>query len=240
MGQPPRELGSDEQGEGPRIRDVPAPRRNRSLAGSFVGWALSWPYRALLAGLFRLRIRPWHLTVASLVLMAAAAWLVLVGELLAAGILVLLAGMCDVFDGGLARLRGEEGRSGAFLDSVIDRISDMLIFGALFWRLSEEGERLGAGLALATLVVSLLVSHLRAEAEAAGVSLSEGVFQRLERILGLAIGLLVPGALVPVLAVLAALGSVTVIQRAWSAGRRLADRSGTAGPAELHPGEPSS
>jgi hypothetical protein len=61
------------------------------------------------------------------------------------------------------------------------------------------------------------VSHIRAEAEAAGVSLSEGLFQRLERYIAMMIGLTVPGALLPALAILTVLGAITVAQRGWSA-----------------------
>jgi hypothetical protein len=67
------------------------------------------------------------------------------------------------------------------------------------------------------MVIALFVSHIRAEAEAAGVSLSEGFFQRLERYVAMMIGLPVPGALLPALAVLVALGGVTVAQRGWVA-----------------------
>ena len=65
--------------------------------------------------------------------------------------------------------------------------------------------------------MSLSVSHIRAEAEAVGVQLTEGFFQRLERFLALMIGLLVPGAMTPVLLILATLGAVTALQRGWSA-----------------------
>jgi CDP-diacylglycerol--glycerol-3-phosphate 3-phosphatidyltransferase len=73
-----------------------------------------------------------------------------------------------------------------------------------------------------------MVSHLRAEAEAAGVALTEGAVQRLERYVLLLIGLMVPAALLPVLALLAALGVLTAAQRAWSAWRRLAPPNGPA------------
>jgi CDP-diacylglycerol--glycerol-3-phosphate 3-phosphatidyltransferase len=69
------------------------------------------------------------------------------------------------------------------------------------------------------MVVSLAVSHVRAEAEALGVSLTEGFFQRIERYIALVIGLMLPGALTPVLALLTALGAITVVQRlssGWS------------------------
>jgi hypothetical protein len=83
------------------------------------------------------------------------------------------------------------------------------------------------------MVIALSVSHIRAEAEAAGVSLSEGFFQRLERYVAMMIGLPVPGALLPALTVLTVLGAVTVLQRGWTAFARV-----PAGPAPRasHPG----
>ena len=59
--------------------------------------------------------------------------------------------------------------------------------------LAARGETLQAVLALVGLVLSLSVSHIRAEAEAVGVQLTEGFFQRLERFLALMVGLLIPG-----------------------------------------------
>ena len=61
------------------------------------------------------------------------------------------------------------------------------------------------------------MSHVRAEAEAVGVTLTEGFFQRLERFLALIVGLLIPGAMRPVLIVLTVLGGITLLQRSWSA-----------------------
>ena len=212
----------DPQQDAPRVRDLPAPRRNRSVAGGTVQRSMAWPYRAILAFLLWTGIRPWQLTLLSLVLNVASGALILSGEWFAAGVVLLFAGLADVFDGSVARQRGTEGRSGAFMDSVLDRISDMILFSSLFWVLAERGDTTYAALALVTLVVSLLVSHIRAEAEAAGLTLTEGIFQRLERVLALMAGLVIPGAMRPVLVVLAALGGVTVAQRLWSAVRRLA------------------
>ncbi|MFL5766470.1 MAG: CDP-alcohol phosphatidyltransferase family protein [Actinomycetota bacterium] len=183
----------------------------------------AWPYRAALAGLYRTGVRAWQLTVLSLVMNAGIAVLLLRGDRLLPGILLIPAGLLDIFDGGVARLRGEESRLGAFLDSVLDRVSDLMLFGCLFWSLAGQGQRTEAALALITLVISLFVSHLRAEAEAAGVSLSEGVFQRLERYVALILGLIVPGLLLPVLALLTLLGGVTIGQRVWSAWHRLSE-----------------
>ena len=203
--------------EAPKVRDLPKPRRNRSAAGGAVQWIFQWPYRAILAFLIWTGIRPWQLTLLAVVLNVVTGALILADRWLVAGCVLIVAGLCDVFDGSVARQRGEDKRSGAFLDAVLDRVSDATLFTCLFWALADDGRTLDAALALVTLVVSLSVSHIRAEAEAVGVRLTEGLFQRLERFIALLIGLMIPGAMTPVLVALAVLGTATVLQRAWSA-----------------------
>jgi CDP-diacylglycerol--glycerol-3-phosphate 3-phosphatidyltransferase len=203
--------------EAPKVRDLPKPRKNESAAGGAIQWIFQWPYRAILAFLIWARVRPWHLTIMALVLNVVTGTLIIAGRWFIAGWALLAAGLCDVFDGSVARHYGQQKRSGAFMDSVLDRVSDAILFACLFWALADEGRRLDAALALFTLVVSLSVSHIRAEAEAVGVKLTEGFFQRLERFLALMVGLLVPGAMTPILLILAVLGAVTALQRGWSA-----------------------
>jgi CDP-diacylglycerol--glycerol-3-phosphate 3-phosphatidyltransferase len=181
----------------------------------------AWPYRMGLLGLYRAGFRPWQLTVLSLVANAVIGWLIVTGRFFLPGLLLIVAGLFDIFDGGLARLRGEASRSGAFLDSVIDRASDVILFGCLFWALSGQGHRAAAAFALTAMIASLMVSYIRAQAEAEGLSLTEGMVQRLERYVALMIGLTAPGTLLPVLILLTALGGATALQRLWSAWRQL-------------------
>jgi len=206
-----------EREDAPRIRDMPAPRKAQGLAAKPMRWVFTWPYRLILAGVYRAGFRPWHLTLLGLATNVWIGVLLLQGDRLVPGLLLIPAGLFDILDGAVARLRGEESRLGAFLDSVLDRVADVIIFGCLYWSLAGQDLRLQAALALLTLVIALSVSHIRAEAEAAGVSLSEGFFQRLERYVALMIGLPVPGALLPALAILTVLGAVTVVQRGWAA-----------------------
>ena len=215
-------MGEDRPDEhAPRIRDLPAPRRNESFIGPLFRAVFKWPYRAALAGLYRAGVRPWHLTMASFATNVVVGWLLLTDRRFLPGILLLPAGLFDIFDGSVARLRGEASRLGAFLDSALDRLSDAILFGCLFWSLAGQGEDTSAVLALCALTISLVVSQVRAEGEALGAELSEGIFQRLERYVALMVGLTAPGALLPVLAVLVALGGFTILQRAWSAVARL-------------------
>jgi CDP-diacylglycerol---glycerol-3-phosphate 3-phosphatidyltransferase len=196
---------------------MPAPRRNDSAAGGAMQRVFAWPYRGLLAFLLWTGIRPWQLTLLSLALNIVTGVLIVTDQWFAAGWVLILAGACDVFDGSVARHRGEARRAGAFMDSVLDRVSDMILFSCLFWRLAADGEAFQAALALVTLVVSLAVSQVRAEAEAGGVTLSDGLFQRLERVMALIVGLLIPGAMLPVLVILAVLGVITLLQRVIAA-----------------------
>jgi CDP-diacylglycerol--glycerol-3-phosphate 3-phosphatidyltransferase len=210
------------------MRDLPAPRENPSLIGPLFRWVFQWPYRFVLSGLYRLRLRPWQLTALSLLANLAVGALLLTGRRLVPGFLLLVAGALDVFDGGVARLRGEDSRRGALLDAAVDRASDGIVFGSIFLaELAVHGQEVTAAMALAAMVVSLLVSHLRAEAEAAGLGMTEGTVQRLERYVGLILGLTVPGALLPVLVALTVLGVVTTVQRLLTARRGLAGTSAT-------------
>jgi CDP-diacylglycerol---glycerol-3-phosphate 3-phosphatidyltransferase len=211
------ERASRPEREAPRVRDMPAPRKNESAAGGAMQRLLAWPYRAILAFLIWTGVRPWQLTLLSPVFIVLAGWQIVEGNWLVAGFLLLVGSLLDVFDGSVARHRGEEKRSGAFMDSVLDRVSDMVLFSCLFWNLASQGETLQAALALLTLVVSLGVSQIRAEAGAVGIELSEGLFQRLERMLALMIGLLIPHMMFPALIALAVLGVFTVLQRGFNA-----------------------
>jgi len=208
--------------EKPKIREVPEPRRNQSFIGPLFQAVFKWPYRMVLLGLYRAGFRPWQLTLASLGMNVWVGVLLLKGERLLPGLLLLPAGLLDVFDGGVARMRGEQSTLGAFLDSTLDRVSDAIVFGCLFWSLAGQGRQTEAVLAISTLAISLAVSQIRAEGEALGVTLSEGIFQRLERYVAMMVGLTAPGALLPVLALLTGLGGITILQRGWSAWRGLA------------------
>src|SRR5713226_8672646 len=162
---------------------MPAPRKSEGAAGGAMQRIFAWPYRGILAFLLWTGVHPYQLTLLSLGLNVAVGMLIVTGAWFVAGLLLVLAGLCDVFDGAVARQRGQEGRSGAFLDSVLDRVSDAILFSCLYWALASSGQRFDAALALGTLVISLSVSHVRAEAEAVDVELTEGFFQRLERFL---------------------------------------------------------
>src|SRR5581483_7649802 len=112
--------------------------------------------------LFRLRLRPNHLTLAGLGVSLLAAAAFVAGRTRLAGVLLLLAGLFDFFDGSLARVSGQVTPFGAFLDSVIDRYSDLVVLLGIVVLFARTPHARGAILAMAGLVGSVMVSYTKA------------------------------------------------------------------------------
>ena len=149
-------------------------------------------------------------------LTVGAAALVFTGHLFAAGFVVLVAGFCDLLDGALARHINRATRFGAVLDSTLDRLSEsVLLLSILVVYAREQSvvEILVVGLAL---LGSLMVSYIKARAEAVGLECQVGLFTRAERVVVLALGLLLSQinyALVIALAIIVVFSFITVGQR---------------------------
>uniref|UniRef100_A0A7C4CAC8 CDP-alcohol phosphatidyltransferase family protein n=1 Tax=candidate division WOR-3 bacterium TaxID=2052148 RepID=A0A7C4CAC8_UNCW3 len=175
------------------------------------GRRLLWPVLALLS---RMRVAPTAVTLAALPFSALAGWLFANGRFAWAGAAATLAGLCDSLDGELARMSGRQTATGAFLDSVSDRLSETMVFGGLCWYYHFRGSSFSllAGLAL---VLSLAVSYVRARAEGLGRHCAVGWFERPVRVIVLLVGALLLGpALMPwALLVIAAGSAATVVQR---------------------------
>jgi CDP-diacylglycerol--glycerol-3-phosphate 3-phosphatidyltransferase len=174
--------------------------------------------------LLRFRLRPNHLTVLGLGVSLLAGLAFALGRVRWAGGLLILASLFDLFDGSLARVSGQVTPFGAFLDSVIDRYSDLLVLlGVLFLfiRAGRIGEIL---LTMATLIGTVMVSYTKARAQAIGVACDVGLMERPERQLCLIAGA-VFHLLTPALWVLAVLVNVTALQRILFA-RRVASSPG--------------
>ena len=167
-------------------------------------------------------ISPNALTWFGFLLTAGAAALIAIGHLLAAGLVVLFASYFDILDGALARRTNRITRFGGILDSTLDRLSDgVLLLGvlALFAFAGEESvlftilaREWSILLAFVTLLGSQLVSYIRARAEAMGLECQVGLFTRAERVVVLALGLLI-NQIVIALAIIAVLSFITAGQR---------------------------
>ncbi|MDD4859788.1 MAG: CDP-alcohol phosphatidyltransferase family protein [Dehalococcoidales bacterium] len=169
-------------------------------------------------------VTPNAVTVIGFLVTVLAAAYVGVGELFIGGLVVLAAGFMDMLDGALARLTNRATRFGAVLDSTLDRLSEAsLLLGilVLFARQGLVAESLLVGL---TLVGSLMVSYLRARVEGIGIECKVGLFTRAERVIVLALGLLLTpwygNSLLIALLIIAFFSFFTAGQRLWHAYRQ--------------------
>jgi soluble lytic murein transglycosylase len=162
--------------------------------------------------LFRLHLRPNHLTLMGLGVSFVASAAFVAGRTRTGGFLLLLAGLFDFFDGSLARVSGQVTPFGAFLDSVIDRYSDLLVLLGLVVFFASMAERRAALIAMAGLVGSIMVSYTKARAESIGVECNVGFMERPERMICLIAGALFD-VLEPALWFLALFANVTAIHR---------------------------
>jgi CDP-diacylglycerol--glycerol-3-phosphate 3-phosphatidyltransferase len=166
-------------------------------------------------------ITPNALTLINLALNIGAAYVIAMGHFIIGGVLVLVSGLFDLLDGALARFTKKTTKFGAILDSTVDRISEAAILcGLLIWYI-PQGASLKMVLIFAVLIGSFLVSYIRARAEGLGWQCQVGLFTRAERVIVLAIGLLINQIFIA-LCVLVVFVFITVVQRLvylWKQGK---------------------
>jgi len=145
-----------------------------------------WLMRPVFQAVGRTRITPDQVTLLTLVGAAAAAVAIATGHFALASALVIGGGTLDIVDGQLARTKNMASTAGAFLDSTIDRVSDGLVFGGCVVYYAGTPIMF---VALAVLVLSFTVSYARTRGEMFGVTGSEGLMQRADRlaVLGMAL-----------------------------------------------------
>ena len=166
------------------------------------------------AFLNRLGILPNTMTLLGLVGNLIAAVLLARGNITLGGLVVLLVAPIDALDGTMARLRGTPSRFGGFLDSVIDRYSDLIILGGLLYYFTQQQNGTAVLLAYAAAAGTVLVSYIKARAESAGYKVSGGLMTRVERYIVLVPFLLLNRPLIA-LWLLAVLANFTALQRLW-------------------------
>jgi CDP-diacylglycerol--glycerol-3-phosphate 3-phosphatidyltransferase len=164
------------------------------------------------AFLNRLGLMPNTITLIGLAGNAIGAYFLMQGQMLIGGLLILAMGPVDALDGTMARLRGEPSDFGAFVDSVTDRYSELVIYLGLLLYYNQQGDWvniLGVYLAAAG---SVLVSYVRARAQSLGYEAKVGILTRFERFVVLAPTLIlnIPWVGVWIIAILA---NFTALQR---------------------------
>ena len=135
------------------------------------------------------------------------------GRLFLGFIFLILTGLPDALDGAVAKASGTSSVRGAFLDSVSDRVTDILLFCGIAWYLASNEPGRIMMLPVAVMGAAMLISYQRAKAESLGFDAKGGIMERAERFIVLALGLLISNILIPVLWVMLILTLITAIQR---------------------------
>ncbi len=155
---------------------------------------------------------------------AASLWFIPRGQLFAGAALVTAFVLFDLIDGAMARAQGGGTKFGAVLDASCDRIADGALFAAIAWWAFGADEHGLAAATLVSLVGAQVTSYVKARAEASGLSADGGLAERAERfivaLVGVGLhGLGVPYVLPVALYLLAALVTITVVQRILAVSR---------------------
>ena len=172
------------------------------------------------AALARMGFTPNLLTVIGLLLNLGVAIIIALGHPRVGGALLLAASAFDMLDGAVARATSLTTAFGGFLDSTLDRYSEAVVFGGVLIYMLDTGDKeLGAILTFIATVGALLISYARARAEAAGYKASVGIVARPERVILLALCLIIGHPLWALwaLAVLTHLTALTRILHVWRA-----------------------
>lgn len=162
----------------------------------------------------RIGLTPNAMTILGLAGNTVGAYFLSQGDMVKGGLFVLLMTPIDALDGTMARLRGESSDFGAFVDSVSDRYSELIIFGGLLYHFLDHGDALGGLLTFGAAAGSVLVSYVKARAEALRFEAKLGILTRVERYLVLA-PLLVVNQPVWAVGIIAVFANITAIQRIW-------------------------
>lgn len=198
----------------------------------WIGEGGGWLLRHVVSGLAATGITPNMFTVLALLVNAWAAALFAMGRFHHAAAMLFLAGFLDMADGQVARRVGRVTAFGAFLDSTLDRYSDLALYMGLVVYYTLVGRTFYMCLAAVAMASSFMVSYSRARAESLIPSCKVGFMERPERLV-----LLIIGAtflkMAPVLWVIATISTLTVIHRVvytWQelrAGRGLPEPTGS-------------
>lgn len=160
----------------------------------------------------RLGLVPNTVTLLGLAGNAIGAYFLATGQITVGGIIILLMGPVDALDGTMARLRGESTDFGAFVDSVTDRYSELVIFLGLMVYYLQQQNWLACALVYLAAAGSVLVSYIRARAQSVGMDTKVGIFTRVERFIVLAPCLIFNQPMIALWAI-AILANFTALQR---------------------------
>lgn len=183
---------------------------------------LSWPADRLAAFIAPTNIRPNVITWSALFLNFWAGVLFAQGRFAAAGGMMIVAGTCDLLDGRVARLQKRVSPFGGFLDSILDRYADLILFLGLLVYYAEVNRFLYAILVSAALSGAVMVSYSKSRAASLVPVESVGFWERPERLVLMILGAL-SNRMELALWILAIGPNLTVIHRIVHTRRQMKD-----------------
>jgi CDP-diacylglycerol--glycerol-3-phosphate 3-phosphatidyltransferase len=150
---------------------------------NFLRPAFARLFNPVVQGLARTPVTPNMITVAGTVGVSAAALSMFpIGELFPGALTATVFVFTDMLDGQLARIKGNSGKYGAFLDSAMDRLGDAAVFGGItIWFMRTN--HLLAVVSLFCLAAGFCVSYVKARAEGLGLNANVGLIERPERLI---------------------------------------------------------
>jgi CDP-diacylglycerol---glycerol-3-phosphate 3-phosphatidyltransferase len=155
-----------------------------------IGRYVSWPIDRIAALLAPTGIPPNVITWAALVANLWAGILFAQGRFAAGGGMMILAGVCDLLDGPVARRQNRISLFGGFLDSILDRYADLILFLGLLVYYAHVNRFLYAVLAGAAMAGAVMVSYAKARAESLVPASEVGFWERPERLALMILGAL--------------------------------------------------
>jgi CDP-diacylglycerol---glycerol-3-phosphate 3-phosphatidyltransferase len=197
-----------------------------------IGRYLAWPIERLAALISPTGIPPNVITWSALVLNLWAGILFAAGRFATAGGMMILAGLCDLLDGPVARRQGRVSLFGGFLDSILDRYADLILFLGVLVFYARVNRFLDAFVAGAAMAGAVMISYAKARAESLVPAFDVGFWDRPERI-----ALMILGALanrMPIVMWILAIGAnITVIHRIFQTWKETEGRTPESSPAPL-------
>lgn len=163
------------------------------MLGASIGRGAMHVINSMVRGLASAGVHPNILTAIGVCINIGCGVLFGIGEFFWAGIVLIVANLFDMLDGNVARQTGNVTKFGSFLDSSLDRLSDMVVFlGIMVFYAGNRPQHsiLNVTLAGIAMIASVMVSYTTARSEGLGVRANVGFLQRPERIVLFIIGAL--------------------------------------------------
>ena len=146
-------------------------------------------YASLIPLLAKSKISPNTLTIIGFIFSIITMILISQGYLIISGILLIFSSIFDLLDGALARYTNNTTNFGKFFDAVIDRLSEIAIYGGLFIYFINDSNSLL--IIFLSAISNQLVSYIKTKYESIGIEGDIGIFTRPERIVTLSLALII-------------------------------------------------